>query len=217
VPFLTAITDVDPPLSDAARAAIIASIRQQRPPESESTLHPLVNTAYTPGFSSLITAEHDRIAASAPRPAGTGIDLSRYEADALEPPNRTFPESDEERPEFLEQWRTTLRLAYASSNYLSGRNTNLALLETYGKNAWLVANWHQEAILKSLEAELADVKATSESVAEENRRRQDAAAAELAVLDESWKRGIRGVIEVQVATDALRQDVLDKRREAVGQ
>ena len=110
-----------------------------------------------------------------------------------------------------------MRLAYTSSNYLSGRNTNLALLETYGKNAWLVANWHQEAILKGLESELADVKATSEAVAEENRRRQDAAAAELNVLEESWKKGVRGVVEVQVATEGLRQEVLDKRREAVGQ
>jgi pre-mRNA-splicing factor SPF27 len=210
------MTDLDPPLSDSIRDSITTAIRAQSPPHSATDLHPLVDTSYTPNFSPLISAEHDRIAASAPKPAGSGIDLSRYEADALEPPNRTFPDSDEQRPEFLEQWRATLRLAYASSNYLSGRNTNLALLETYGKNAWLVANWHQEALLKSLDAELAEVKTTSELVAEENRRRQETAAAEILMLEETWRKGVRGVVEVQVATEALRSDILDKRREAVG-
>jgi pre-mRNA-splicing factor SPF27 len=134
----------------------------------------------------------------------------------LEPPNRTFPSSDEERPEFIQQWRETLRRAYASSTYLSGRNTSLALLETYGKNAWLVGNWQLETELKALETELAEAKKEAELLKDERRPRQEAVAAEMMVLQESWKKGISGLVEVQVATEQLRRDILDKRMEMSG-
>lgn len=90
--------------------------------------------------------------------AGTGIDLARYEASALEAPERTSPHSDERDPELLVQWRQTLQRAYGLNTYLGGRLTNLSLLETYGKNAWLIGNSQLEDILKSLEADLAAAK-----------------------------------------------------------
>jgi pre-mRNA-splicing factor SPF27 len=178
-------------------------------------MHPLVNVSYEPKFSPLVETEHKRLAAGAEKPSGTGIELSRYEADALESPSHAIPKSNEEREQHLRQWRQTLRSAYVSATYLSGRSANLALLETYGKNAWLVANWHQDADLKKLDEELAAVKAQIDAVAEQRRLVQDAAAAEMSVLDESWKRGIRGLVEVQLATEDLRNQVLQKRREAV--
>jgi pre-mRNA-splicing factor SPF27 len=149
-------------------------------------------------------------------PKEGGLDLTRYEADALEPPNRTFPDSDEQRPELLAAWRTALDRAYVSSSYLTGRNANLALLETYGKNAWLVGNWEAEAELTSLEADLKEVKAAAENLAAERSARQEGAKAELQVLEESWRKGVGGIVEVQVAAEGLRGEVLESRKKGAG-
>jgi pre-mRNA-splicing factor SPF27 len=159
--------------------------------------------------------ELERLQASEPKPEGTGIDVSRYTADAIQAPDRTFPDSNALRSEGLERWRETLRRAKISSTYLSGRNTNLALLESYGKNAWLVQNWNQETVRSRLEAELAEVNLNNEALTEDRRIKQDAAAAEASVLEESWKKGVRGLVEVQLATEDLRRKVLEARNQAV--
>jgi pre-mRNA-splicing factor SPF27 len=209
------VLDLDPPVTDAQRDAVAAQIQSELASEAKSEMHPLVNISYEPQFSVLVEAELKRLASGAGKPAGTGIDLTRYEADALDAPDRALPKSNKEREQFLRQWGQTLRSAYVSATYLSGRTTNLALLETYGRNAWLVANWHQDADLKRLDAELAEVKAQVEAVAEQRRLREEAAAAEMSVLDESWKKSVRGLVEVQLATEGLRNEVLEKRRQAV--
>jgi pre-mRNA-splicing factor SPF27 len=198
-------------LDDKTRAALLAQIHAERP-SNLSRLHPNVNTSYSPSYPPSLTSEHDRLQSGGPKTGG--IDLSRYES--LEPPNRTFETSDEDRPELLAQWRDTLRRAYASSTYLSGRSSSLALLETYGKNAWLVGNWQLEAELKSLEAELAAAKKETEQLSDERRPRQEGGAAEMQVLENTWKKGIGGLVEVQVATESLRSEVLEKRMEIGG-
>lgn len=208
---LTSYPGIDTPLDDATRARLIAQIQAERPTDHDSTLHPLVNASYTPSYPQSITLEHDRLAAGLPKEQS--IDLSRYEAP--EAPSRTSPDSDEQKPEVLAEWRTALNRAYTSATYLSSRNTNLALLETYGKNAWLVSNWTSEGELKGLETELKAVTADAESLQAERNSRQEATAAELKVLEESWKKGISGLVEVQVATEDLMQQVLEARRTAV--
>lgn len=204
----------DDPLSDTARQRLISQVEAERPTNYLDALHPLVNTNYTPTFPPLIAAEHDRMTADLPKE--TGIDLSRYEADALEPPARTFPDSDEQRPELLAAWRSALDRAYTSSSYLAGRNANLALLETYGKNAWLVGNWGAESELDRLEAELKNVKTAAETVTAERNARQEGAKAEMLVLEESWRKGVSGIVEVQVATEDLRREVLETRSKVAG-
>jgi pre-mRNA-splicing factor SPF27 len=212
---LTILLDLDPPVSGPQRDAVAAQVKAELAPEAATDMHPLVSLSYEPKFSQIIEAEHDRLASGAEKPAGTGIDLSRYEADALEPPAGPIPTSKAGREEYLRKWRKTLSSAYVSATYLSGRTANLALLETYGKNAWLVANWHQDADVKHLESELASVKAQIDSIAEQRRLREEAAGAEMAVLEESWKKGVRGLVEVQLATGDLQSEILEKRREAV--
>jgi pre-mRNA-splicing factor SPF27 len=204
---------LDPAISEDVRKSIHAQIEAERPSDYESQLHPSIDASYTPTFPPSITQVHEQLAQGLPKEQG--IDLSRYEADALEPPARTFPTSDEDRPEILSQWRTTLNRAYTSSTYLTSRGTNLSLLETYGKNAWLVANWNNEAELKQLEAELGQTKTEMENLNAQRKARQDGAKAEMDVLEDAWKKSIRGIVEVQVATDGLRTDVLEARSKAV--
>jgi pre-mRNA-splicing factor SPF27 len=206
--------ELDAPLNERDRGALMAVVQAERPSDYLTTLHPRIDDQYTPQFSLLVTAELDRLEASEPKPKGTGIDTSRYTADAIEAPHRTLPESEPLRSEVLEQWRNKLRQAKISSTYLSGRNTNLALLESYGKNAWLVQNWNQEAVRSRLEAELAEVNSSSEALAEDRRVKQEAAAAEASLLEDSWKKGIRGLVEVQLATEDLRRQVLAARNQA---
>jgi pre-mRNA-splicing factor SPF27 len=161
----------------------------------------------------LILAEHERISKKLPM---TGIDVSRYEAEALEAPERTSPHSDESKPELLKQWRETLQRAYSTSTYLSGRNTNLSLLETYGKNAWLIGNAQLEKILKDLETDLLDRKRQVEQLEQERLYEQETAKGEMEALEQSWKKGIRGIVEVELATEGLRMEILERRRAGAG-
>lgn len=156
--------------------------------------------------------EHARLAKDEPKPVDSGVDLKRYEA--LEAPGRTSPQSDEEKPELLQAWRETLQKAYTSSTYLSGRNMNLSLLETYGKNAWLIGNNELEAILRDLERELAESKRELELTEEERRMKQESIKAEMATLEETWKKGVRGIVEVEIATSDLKSEALTRRRAA---
>ena len=51
-----------------------------------------------------------------------------------------------------------------------------------------------------------------DEVEEERRMKQDGVRGEMQGLEESWRRGVRGLVEVELATEGLRQDILAKRR-----
>jgi pre-mRNA-splicing factor SPF27 len=206
--------DVDAPLSDAERNAIVSQIHAERPSDHAAALHPKVSTSYEPKFSAAVEAEHDRLSKGLERPPGSGIDLTRY--DNVEPPKQTTPHSDEDKPDQVQQWRSALQKAYTNSAYISGRLTNLSLLETYGKNAWLIGNNQLETLLKDLEKDFAEAKRELERVEQERKTRQEYVQGEMMMLEQSWKKGVRSVVEVQIATEELRQQVLEKKRAAAG-
>ena len=130
-----------------------------------------------------------------------GIDPSRYEA-----PDMPSGEADQET------WRSNLRQAYISSSYLSGRLANLSLLEEFGKNAWLISNSQLEDILRDLEKELVEQKELTENINKARKAAQEESKAELIGLEETWKRGVGKIIEVQMATDGIKREILDRRR-----
>lgn len=140
----------------------------------------------------------------------SGIDLKRYED--LDAPDNTTPTTDQDRPELLEQWNKALKQAYTSSEYVQGRLTQLGLLEKFGKNAWLVGNSQLEDVLKGIEAELAQVREWQEQVEAYRRSQQEAVLGEIKTLEETWKKGVGRVLETEVAAEALKQQILDKRR-----
>lgn len=98
--------------------------------------------------------------------------------------------------------------------YLRGRQTNIALLEEHGKNAWLISNSHLDDIQKRLDSELANVKSQSEDINRARKAAQEDSKGELLGLDETWKQGISRIIETQLATDQLRQSLAQKRHAA---
>ena len=135
-------------------------------------------------FSDAIATELERIASKQPLRA---IDTSRYEEPEL---------SDDAS---LDEARKQLKAAYTSLAYLQGRNEELALLEQYGKDAFLLQNYHLEAELRALEKELVE---TTEAVEDLNRARkseQESARHELEGLESGWKKGVGELVRIQVA------------------
>lgn len=175
---------------------------------SSDTPHPNLPALRESQYSPLVEAEHHRILLDGPGKL-KAIDMSRYEA--LQPPT-TSPDSKEKHPETLQKWRAALAQAYTSHSYLTSRISSLALLEEFGKNAWLIGNSQLEDELRAIEAELAEKKTQIDLLAVERRNAQDAVAAEIRGLDEGWKRGVSRALETEVAAEGLRREILEKRR-----
>lgn len=195
--------DVDVEPSAAARQKAQQLINAELPQDHATTLHPSIPPAPEPQFSPLIQQELDRRATGAALTGG--IDLTRYEAP--EPPTR----ADGEAPN-LDEWRQTLQKAYVASSNLTKRHENLALLEEHGRNAWLIGNSQLEDILRGLEKELADTKEAAEEVNRQRKLAQEARQGELVSLEEIWKRGVGAVLDVELASEGLRMQILEHRR-----
>lgn len=196
-----ALPYVDAPVSAEALHAANALIQAEIDPAHANSAHPSIPALRQSKFSELVDAEHARIAAGQPK--SQGLDLSRYEL--LDPPAKGD----------VPAWNDTLQKAYASAEYLRGREVNLGLLETYGKNAWLIGNSQLEDELKAVEKELDMAKIEQEQLEESRRKAQGNAAAELQGLEEAWKTGVGRMIETQAAAERLRLEILQRKRQGV--
>jgi pre-mRNA-splicing factor SPF27 len=161
-------------------------------------LHPSIPVLLPSTLSPIMAAELERAARGEKLSA---IDLSRYEA--LEPPSDSKD---------LSQWKSSLQQAYTSQSHLSTRLTNLSLLEKYGKNAWLIGNSQLEDILRGLERELEERKKEIDLLVVERKSAQESVGGEMKGYEEGWKRGVGRVLEVEVAAEGVRREILDRRR-----
>ena len=173
------------------------------PPDAPNTLHSSIPPEPNFNPSELIQQELQRKAVG--QPISGGIDLSRYE----EPEG---PSDDNS----TEAWKRSLQKAYTSSIYLSGRISNLSLLEELGKNAWLIGNSQLENILRQIEKELEGLKAATENVNKSRKAAQEGSRGEMTGLEETWKRGVGRILEAEVAVEELRKQILDERRQQTG-
>ncbi len=158
-------------------------------------------------------AELERVAASSAggtRAPLRAIDLSRYEAQ--EPLGAVDGRKKGAVAAQKEKLQTALQRAYASQTYLAARRAQLALLDSYGKNAWLVGNWQLEAELKALETELAAAKRDIDVLTVRRQRAQADVGAEMKGLEEGWRKGVSKVLETEIAAEELRSQVLEIRR-----
>ncbi|KKK11965.1 hypothetical protein P175DRAFT_0496623 [Aspergillus ochraceoroseus IBT 24754] len=199
---------IDAEPSAQARANAEKLIATELPPDHMSSTHPSIPDFPEPRFSPLIQQEIERKAAGLPLTGG--IDLARYEAP--EPPTR----SSESVPN-VDEWRETLRKAYTASSHLSTRHENLSLLEENGKNAWLIGNSQLEDILRSLEKELAETKEAAESVNKQRKIAQESSQGEMTGLEESWRRGVGAILDVELAAEDLHMKILEQRRQSAQQ
>lgn len=167
--------------------------------------HALLPPAITPQFTSFVNAELARISSSTTQPPEPtrAIDLTRYQAPDQPPSSST---SDLE---------AGLSQAYTAMSYLSARRQHLALLDSYGKNAWLTGNWQLEAELKAVERELAATRREIDVLTVRRQRVQGDVAAELRGLDDGWRRGVGRVLEAEVAAEGVRRNVVEEQRRRV--
>lgn len=64
---------------------------------------------------------------------------------------------------------------------------------------------------------MADTKEASEEVNKQRKLAQEASHGEMVSLEETWKRGVGAVLDVELASEGLRQQILDHRRQAAKQ
>ncbi|KAL1961236.1 hypothetical protein VTO42DRAFT_3182 [Malbranchea cinnamomea] len=197
---------IDQDISPEVRAEIDKLVAAELPANYKTTLHPSIPELPETRFSSLIEKELERKARNEPMTGG--IDLSRYEAP--EPPEAG---PDKDRAQVLKEWNETLRRAYTASSHMSARHDNLTLLEEHGKNAWLIGNAQLEEMLRQVEKELQETKDATEALHKERKLRQEVAKGELMGLDDAWRRGVSGIIDVELAAENLRLEILEKRRQ----
>lgn len=197
--------DIDGEVTAESRSDIDKLIASELPNDYQTTLHPSIPSLPETKFSSLVEQELQRKADNAPITGG--IDLSRYEAP--EPPST----DGKDNTTVSEEWKQTLRRAYTASEHLSTRRENLSLLEEHGKNAWLIGNSNLEEILRQIEKELQETKEATDAVNRERKIRQEGARAELMGLEDAWRGSVSGTIDAQVATENLRAEILERRRQ----
>ncbi|EFW99240.1 bcas2 family protein [Grosmannia clavigera kw1407] len=213
MPYITSVHEslpyIDPEPSAEQRAAAEALIAEERALVPDDPHHALLRPPYEPRFTEAMRAEIDRVAANQKldkkdqKPL-SAIDLSRYEAQEELPANGSAA-----------SLRSVLANAYTSQAYLRSRRAHLALLDSYGKNAWLVGNWQVETELRGVEAELAQTRRHIDITTLRRQRAQNEAAPELQSLEETWRTGIGRVLETEAAAEDLRQQCLDARRRQV--
>lgn len=207
-----ASVDIDTEPSPEARAAAEELISAELPHDYQTTLHPAVPALPEFRFSDLIEQELSRVEAG--QPMSGGVDLSRYEAPEAPAEKST---TAEEASRALPKWKEALQKAYASSSHLSMRHANLTLLEENGKNAWLIGNSQLEEILRGLERELAETNEAVDNVNKERKLAQLSGQAELVGLEETWRRSVGAALDVEVAAESLRMQILERRRQAAQQ
>ncbi|KAG7288653.1 hypothetical protein NEMBOFW57_005007 [Staphylotrichum longicolle] len=191
--------DPDPtPTDRAAAEALIAAERALVPDDPHHALLPPPPSETThPFLTPLLAAELDRLAAS-PDPSKSklagALDLSRYEAP--DPPANPTPET----------LQSTLARAYTAQSYIASRRAHLALLDSYGKNAWLVGNYQLEGELRALERELAEARREIDLVTLRRKEAQGQAGPEMRSLEDAWRSGVGRVLEAEAAAEGLRRE-----------
>jgi len=173
------LLDYDPPLTDEEQDRVDELIDAEIVQTTET--HPfLANLSQPPEPSPLWAAEYERIAQGKPL---TGIDPQRYQISA-----------------------TDVKANLVATEYLTNRSDNLALLEAYGSNSWLIGNSIQENALGVLEQELARLKEEGVRVNRERKGQNLELGAEIDKLDQRWRKALRGLVEVEIACAGLEEE-----------
>lgn len=193
--------DIDPPPSPSSLAAATTLITTESSLSPPDPSHALLPPPYTPRF--LTTLLSPLLTTPSPPPPLSALDLTRYEAPSSPVPPSTLP--------------TALSRAYTSHAYVASRRTHLALLDAYGKNAWLVGNWQLEGELRAVERELAAARREVDLVTLARQGAQEGAGPEMRGLEEGWRRGVARVLEAEAAAEGLRREVLEGVRRAAAE
>ena len=195
--------DTEPSTTDRVRAHDL--VAAQLPISYSNVLHPSVSELPDLRLTPAMQEEYQRKSMDQSSRIKGGVDMHRYEA-----PEEPLNDTD------VADWRRTLTNAYTSATYLSNRHDNLVLLEDYGKNTWLIGNSQLESISENIQKELDSIKTDTEEVNRARKSAQEGSRSEMEALEEAWRNGVGRIIEVQIATAGLRQEILERQRTIIG-
>jgi pre-mRNA-splicing factor SPF27 len=155
------------------------------------------------------TKEHPFVATLPAPPPPSTFSSSEYERFSQ---NKPLNAIDTQRYQVSSDVRANL----VAAEYLDGRSDNLALLETYGSNSWLIGNAIQEHSLGLLETEFAQLKEKSVRINRERKRLNLESGGEIDKLGQRWRKALRGVVEVEIACAGLEEEVRQLERQSTG-
>jgi len=146
----------------------------------------------------LLRAELERVEQHIPIPP---LDSIRYQL----PGPTSSPATEED-------WRAALNNAKAQLEHQRIRQSNIALLQTYGSNAWRMHNFHLEHTAKQLEEALEELKQRTTDVNRERKQFQTRLGNELTALETRWTQLISNVLQIELANVALEAELNELRR-----
>jgi len=159
------------------------------------TLHPGIPPPITLFENNpLLSAELKRVESHQPI---APLDNIRYQL-----PAPSVPASDEE-------WQKALNNAKAQLEHQRIRQTNIALLQNYGANAWRVHNYLLEDTAKSLDKALEQLQERTTELNRERKNSQIKIGDQLTSLETRWTELISNVLQIELANVALEAEVSD--------
>ncbi|KAL5518638.1 hypothetical protein ACEPAH_321 [Sanghuangporus vaninii] len=194
LPYYDNDLDVHPTLKQKVEAELAGESRN-----IPQTLHPKVPPPLELfSRNPLLKAELERVESHQPIPP---LDTVRYQLPA---PTKT-PATDED-------WQAALKNAKAQLEHQRIRQNNIALLQTYGANAWKVQNYLMEHTAKELEKALEDLRNRTTDVNRERKQFQTKLGAQLTSLETRWTELISNVLQIELANSALEAEINDLTR-----
>ncbi|TFK20163.1 breast carcinoma amplified sequence 2 [Coprinopsis marcescibilis] len=155
--------------------------------------------------SPLLKAELERARESQPMPS---LDTLRYQLPA--------PTSV---PTTADDWKAALDNARAQLQHQRIRQTNIALLQTYGSNAWRVQNYLLETSAKQVEQASEQLQQLTVDVNRERKNEQELLGRQLTLLETKWTELISNIIQIEMANIALDTEIdrLNQREAEIAQ
>ncbi|KAL5535206.1 hypothetical protein ACEPAF_3300 [Sanghuangporus sanghuang] len=194
LPYYDNDLDVHPTLKQKVEAELAGESRN-----IPQTLHPKVPPPLELfSRNPLLKAELERVESHQPIPP---LDTVRYQLPA---PTKT-PATDED-------WQAALKNAKSQLEHQRIRQNNIALLQTYGVNAWKVQNYLMEHTAKELEKALEDLRNRTTDVNRERKQFQTKLGAQLTSLETRWTELISNVLQIELANSALEAEINDLTR-----
>ncbi|KZP00891.1 hypothetical protein CALVIDRAFT_456980, partial [Calocera viscosa TUFC12733] len=145
----------------------------------------------------LLKAELDRVSAHKPLNA---LDTSRYTLPS--PP----PGASEE------DWLHALDNAKSQLEHQLNRQSNISLLQTYGANAWRVANYRTEADVERFGRLLERLREDVTGVNRGRKASHTAIGKQLTSLEGRWTELISSLLQIELANVALEAELEGLRR-----
>ncbi|KAL4069455.1 breast carcinoma amplified sequence 2 [Scleroderma citrinum] len=159
-----------------------------------SSIHPLVLPPLQLFKNNpLLAAELARVETHHPLPP---LDAVRHQL----PGPSSLPGTDQE-------WRQALRNAHAQLEHQRVRHTNLALLQTYGANAWRIHNYRLEETVKQAERALEELREKTTELNRERKNSQTRYGAQLTALETRWTELLSSILQIEMANVALDVEV----------